>query len=143
MRWLFLLLVVLNVFYAGWYQQEAPRRPVDIQALSLSRNTQQDLQLVSEAKPGARTSSGLARDCLYVGGYAQKDLLVSLEQRLAQRGVKLQTVVINGDQGAVHWLRIDPASQRLLDESALSSLSGDFNGLKHQIMPCEGIATAQ
>ena len=30
MRWLFLLLVVLNVFYYVWHQQEAPLRAKDV-----------------------------------------------------------------------------------------------------------------
>jgi len=30
MRWLFLLLLVLNVFYYVWHQQEAPLRAKDV-----------------------------------------------------------------------------------------------------------------
>jgi hypothetical protein len=143
MRWLFLLLLVLNVFYAGWHQQAAPQGPVEIQALSLYKGNQQDIRLLSEANPGTQPSAPAARDCLYVGGYARLDSLMPLEQRLAQLGAKAQAQVINGDQGAVHWLRIDAQSRRLLDESALAGLLREFNDLKHQIMPCEGIATAE
>jgi hypothetical protein len=147
MRWLFLLLLVLNVFYAGWHQQEVPQRPVEIQALALYKGSQQDIRLLSETAPGAQVlipaSAQATRDCLYIGGYSQLDALMPLEQRLAQLGIKAQAQVINGDQGGVHWLRIDAQSRRLLDESALGSLSQQFNDLKHQIMPCEGIATAE
>lgn len=151
MRWLFLLLLVLNVFYAGWHQQEVPRQPVEIQALALYRGSQQDIRLLSETAPDAQlpvqsklaVEAPQARDCLYLGGYPRLDALMPLEQRLAQLGVKAQAQVINGDQGGVHWLRIDAQSRRLLDESALSSLAREFNDLKHQIMPCEGIATAE
>ncbi|WP_226507488.1 hypothetical protein [Pseudomonas sp. MWU16-30317] len=149
MRWLFLLLLVLNVFYAGWHQQEALQQPVEIRALSLYKGNQQDIRLLSETDRGAPAPTQAlapvpgARDCLYVGGYPQLEALLPLEQRLAQMGVKAQAQVINGDQGAVHWLRIDAQSQRLLDESALSGLSREFNNSKHQIMPCEGIATAE
>lgn len=147
MRWLFLLLLVLNVFYAGWHQQEAFQQPGEIRALSLYKSNQQDIRLLSESNPGqrvpAQAAAPIAGDCLYLGGYPKLDALMPLEQRLAQVGVRAQAQVINGDQGGVHWLRIDAQSQRLLDESALAGLSREFNGLKHQIMPCEGIATAE
>lgn len=144
MRWLFLLLLVLNVFYAGWHQQQAPQGAVEIQALALNKGNQQDIRLLSESNSGASSPSGGAeRDCLYVGGYPQLDALLPVERRLAQVGVTAQPRVINGDQGAVHWLRIDPQGQRLLDQSTLDELSRGFSGLKHQIMPCEGIATAE
>lgn len=140
MRWLFLLLLVLNIFYAVWRQQEAPTRPVEIQVLSLYKGGQPGLRLLSESgATGAPT--GAARDCLYVGGYPQRFLVEPVQQRLIGQGVRLQAQVINGDQGAVHWLRIEPQSQRLLDDAAIAGLSRDFNDLKHQIMPCEGIAT--
>jgi hypothetical protein len=141
MRWLFLLLVVLNVVYGVWHQQGVPQRGSGIQALSLTRNTQQDIRLLSET--GVTPQPAPAQDCLYLGGYPQRTALLGLEQRLAALGVQDQAQAINGDQGAVHWLRIDPQSRRLLDDSALESLVREFNELKHQIMPCEGIATSE
>ena len=35
MRWLFLLLVVLNIFYFIWHQQEAPLKAKEVVSLSL------------------------------------------------------------------------------------------------------------
>ena len=35
MRWLFLLLVVLNIFYYVWRQQEAPPRVKEVVSLAL------------------------------------------------------------------------------------------------------------
>ncbi|UCJ18315.1 SPOR domain-containing protein [Pseudomonas sp. MM211] len=40
-----------------------------------------------------------------------------------------------------HWVRIAPESRRLVDDSLLERLSLDFNGLQHQLMPCEGVAS--
>lgn len=40
------------------------------------------------------------------------------------------------------WVRVAPQSRRLVDD-ALESLSVDFNGLQHQIMPCESVASGQ
>lgn len=43
MRWLFLLLLVLNVFYYIWHQQEAPLRAKDVTPLALYRGSQQEM----------------------------------------------------------------------------------------------------
>lgn len=138
MRWLFLLLLVLNVFYAVWHQQEVPQQPLEIQALSMYKGSRQDIRLLSESKPPASVANA---DCLYLGGYPQRSALTSLEPRLLALGAQAQAQVINGDQGAVHWLKITPQTRYLLGESTVAELSREFNDLKHQIMPCEGIAT--
>lgn len=39
------------------------------------------------------------------------------------------------------WVRIAPESRRLADDSLLQSLTRDFNGLQHQLMPCESVAS--
>jgi hypothetical protein len=145
MRWLFLLLLVLNGVYAIWHQQEAPSRPMQIQALSMNKNAQQDIRLLSESAPtGAATAQVPSpSDCLYLGGSEQRLALAPVQQRLTSLGVRFQAQAISGDQGAIHWLRIDRQSQRLLDETALQTLVRDFSALKHQIMPCEGIATSE
>ena len=49
MRWLFLLLLVLNAFYYIWHQQEAPLRAKDVTPLSLYKGSQQDIRLLSES----------------------------------------------------------------------------------------------
>ena len=54
MRRLFLLLLVLNVFYYIWHQQEAPLRAKDVTPLSLYRGSQQDIRLLSEATDASR-----------------------------------------------------------------------------------------
>lgn len=49
MRWLFLLLLVLNVFYYVWHQQEAPLRAKEVTPLTLYKGAQQDIRLLSES----------------------------------------------------------------------------------------------
>ena len=68
MRWLFLLLLVLNAFYYVWHQQEAPLRAKDVTPLSLYRGPQQDIRLLSVPWSGfplgarpQRLSSGAVR----------------------------------------------------------------------------------
>ena len=38
------------------------------------------------------------------------------------------------------WVRVAPESRRLAEEFLLGRLAGDFAGLQHQLMPCEGVA---
>lgn len=40
------------------------------------------------------------------------------------------------------WVRIASGSRRLVDDVLLQSLARDFNGLQHQLMPCESVASS-
>lgn len=138
MRWLFLLLLVLNVFYYIWHQQEAPLRVKEVESLSLYKGKQQDIQLLSEAKeaePG--------KDCIYLGGVATPEVLEALRQRLTSLDIASRKVVgrVAGSPG--WWLQVRPESQGLLGETLIDSLSRDFNELKSKIMRCQGIATVE
>lgn len=81
MRWLFLLLVVLNVFYYVWHQQEAPLKAKEVAPLSLYKGNQQDIRLLSESSKG-KTAPERGQECLYVGGLVGQDQLKALRQRL-------------------------------------------------------------
>ncbi len=63
MRWLFLLLVVLNIFYFIWHQQEAPLRAKEVISLSLYKGSQQGIRLLNEERP-----SGVAQGDHAEGG---------------------------------------------------------------------------
>ena len=52
MRWLFLLLLMLNSFYYLWHQQEAPLRAKEVTSLSSYKGSQQDIRLLSESGQG-------------------------------------------------------------------------------------------
>jgi hypothetical protein len=146
MRWLFLLLLVLNVFYYIWHQQEAPLRAKDVTPLSLYRGSQQDIRLLSEA-PDATREKGRAPQadtgCLYIGGFARQDVVQGLERRLTGMEVKFQSLPKGGTESAGYWVRIAPESRRWLDDLQLINLSKEFNELKHKIMPCEGVAPVE
>ena len=146
MRWLFLLLLVLNGFYYIWHQQEAPLRAKDVTPLSLYHGSQQDIRLLSEASEVSKdkgktvsTDSG----CLYLGGYARQELAQAVERRLSGMEVKYQSLPRAGSEGAAYWVRIAPESRRWLDDVQLQNLSKEFNELKHKIMPCEGVAPTE
>jgi hypothetical protein len=137
MRWLFLLLLVLNAFYYLWHQQEAPLRAKEIIPFSLYKGSQQDIRLLSEsAAPGKGEEK-----CLYLGGFERQEDAHSVEQRLTSLDIQTQPVSFNEGSGATFWLKIAPVSRRLIDEGLIRGLVLDFAQLKQKIMSCEGIAT--
>jgi hypothetical protein len=143
MRWLLLLLVVLNVFYYVWHQQEAPLRAKDVTPLSLYRGSKQDIRLLSETNSQVKEGQGGRRqECLFLGGLPRQDSISALQQRLAEMGVDAQSST-KGDLGAGYWLSVAPQGQRFLGDAQLQNLSKEFNELKHKIMLCEGVAPAE
>ncbi|TBN39642.1 hypothetical protein [Pseudomonas sp. BGI-2] len=146
MRWLFLLLLVLNVFYYIWHQQEAPLRAKDVTPLSLYRGSQQDIRLLSEATDAAREkgkSASTDSGCLYLGGFTRQEIALAAERRLGGMDIKFQSLPKDSSDSAGYWVRVAPESRRLVDDLQLLNLSREFNELKHKIMPCEGVAPAE
>ena len=141
MRWLFLLLLVLNVFYYVWHQQEAPLKAKDVAPLSLYKGNQQEIRLLRET--GVSAPARRRDECLVVGGLAAKDQLEALRQRLLSLDINALPVSgqLPGADGL--WLKVAPESERLLDQAVLATLSNDFKDLKHKIIFCQGIATGE
>lgn len=141
MRWLFLLLLVLNVFYYVWHQQEAPLKVKDVAPLSLYKGNQQEIRLLRET--GVSTPARRRDECLVVGGLAGKEQLDALRQRLLSLDISALPVSgqLPGADGL--WLKVSPESERLLDQTVLAALSSDFKDLKHKIIFCQGIATGE
>jgi len=141
MRWLFLLLLVLNVFYYVWHQQEAPLKAKDVAPLSLYKGSQQEIRLLRET--GGAESARRRDECLVVGGFAGREQLDALRQRLLSLDISASPVAgqLPGADGV--WLKIAPESERLLDQTVLATLSNDFKDLKHKIIFCQGIATGE
>lgn len=148
MRWLFLLLLVLNAFYYVWHQQEAPLRAKDVTPLSLYRGTQQDIRLLSESADGVarrdriKPSDG-QNACLYIGGFSDRRQALSVEQRLTSLDIKVKVQLLSAPDTSGYWLRVAPESRRLADDLPFENLAKEFNELKHKIMLCEGIATLE
>ncbi|VVM81001.1 hypothetical protein PS662_02322 [Pseudomonas fluorescens] len=150
MRWLFLLLLVLNVFYYIWHQQEAPLRAKDVTPLSLYRGGQKDIRLLSEttgvtadAAPDKGKAAQPDNSCLYLGGFVRQEALQAVERRLNGMEIKYQLLAKDLPELAGYWLLVAPESRRWLGEVQLQNLSREFNELKHKIMPCEGVAPAE
>lgn len=142
MRWLFLLLVVLNGVYYVWHQQEAPLKAKEVAPLSLYKGNQQGIRLLSESQQGKQAPER-GPECLYVGGLGGREQLDALRQRLLTLDVEAVPVVGRLGDATGLWLQITPQSQHLLDQTLLGTLSHDFKDLKHKIMLCRGIATGE
>ena len=115
MRWSFLLLLVLNLFYYVWHQQQAPLRAKEILPLSLYRGAQQDIQLVSEAEhPQARGESADAAKtaCLFLGGLEEEGVAHAVEQRLLSTDIKASVEVLDAAVGLDYWVYLAPLASR-------------------------------
>ncbi len=226
MRWLFLLLLVLNLFYYVWHQQQAPLRAKEIEPLALYHGAQQDIRLLNAAdKERVRREAVVqplatsAETCLFLGSFQQEGDARQIEQRLVSLDIQAEVRGIDATAGLDYWVylaplasrqaslrqlkelqarkidsyiitqgdlangislgifprsdsaesvvlrlkeagyepllrelpraqrsfwvRIAPQSRRLADDVLLQQLASDFKELQHQIMPCEGVATAE
>ncbi len=148
MRWLFLLLLVLNAFYYVWHQQEAPLRAKDVTPLALYRDSQQDIRLLSESadamvRRDRAKAPEVQNTCLYIGGFTDQKEAQSVEQRLMSLDIKVKLQSLNLPDANGYWLRVAPESRRLADDLPFENLAKEFNELKHKIMLCEGIATVE
>lgn len=143
MRWVFLLLLMLNAFYYVWHQQDAPLRPKEVAPLASFKGLRQDIRLLSESGSSSQTELSRAafNQCLYLGGDISQADARTLEQRLTSLDIQTRFGQRRDEGGAIYWLRIEPESRRLVDEPLLGTLAQDFPKLKSKIMSCEGIAT--
>ena len=140
MRWLFLLLLMLNVFYYIWHQQEAPLRAKEVMPLALQRASGQDIKLLSESSAG-KAHRDAPSDCLYLGGFAREGDAHAVEQRLNSLDIQSRFEASLPGDAPGYWLQIAPASRRLVSDALLTQLSQDFPQFKNKIMSCEGIAS--
>ena len=229
MRWILLLLILLNAFYYIWHQQQAPLRAKEVAPVESYQGARKDIRLLSEAGEVAHYASGAMGDvekrvadasaCLYLGGFEREALAQEVEQRLLSLDIKAQIRSVDAAVGVEFWVYLDPLasrqaslrqlrelqarnvdsyiitqgelangislgifprrdsadvvmqrlrdagyepklrelprahrsfwvrvapeSRRLADEVLLGQLAGDFAGLQHQLMPCEGVALPQ
>ncbi|MEO9335788.1 SPOR domain-containing protein [Ectopseudomonas guguanensis] len=228
MRWILLLLLLLNAFYYVWHQQQAPLRAKEVAPANAYQAARKDIRLLSEADtPRSRSESSAAADavapeaavCLFLGSFDEETRARVVEQRLLSLDIQAEVRSIDAAAGVEYWVylpplasrqaslrqlrelqarridsyiitqgelangislgifprndsansvmqrlrdvgyepqirelsrahrsfwvRVAPQSRRLADEFLLGRLAGDFAGLQHQLMPCEGVALLQ
>lgn len=123
MRWVFLLLLLLNIALFAWQHRLAPSAGGEL-SLTAPREVAaaaQTLRLLSEAQaPATQTADGAAATavetdaarCLVLGGFETVERARQLEQRLLSLDVAAQVVAIEASLGADHWVYIPPLASR-------------------------------
>jgi len=142
MRWLFLLLLVLNGFYLVWNLQDAPIRAKDIGGVQSGQRGSGGIQLLSEASESRAPQAGAGSSCLFVGGYREQRDVATLGKRLHDAGLSYQSYFMDGETGREHWLRL-PSGQNTGDDAKVAEVLRNISGLSQKIIPCEGIATPE
>ncbi|MFJ7886403.1 hypothetical protein ACIQYF_23495 [Pseudomonas sp. NPDC096917] len=145
MRWLFLLLVVLNVFYFVWHQQEAPLKAKEVVSLSLYKGSKQDIKLLSETHPDMslvqpkREEGRETNVCFYLSGVGNADVRSRIRQNLADAGLgaELETLGYSGSEEFAFV--ISPLDGAQTAESVLQILLNEFSGLKYEKKQCQGL----
>lgn len=118
MRWLFLLLLVLNLFYYVWHQQQAPLRVKEVEPMSLYRGAQQDIRLLSEADRQQRREQAVApaaaatETCLFLGSFQQEGAAREVEQRLMSLDIQGDVRGIDAAAGLDYWVYLAPLASR-------------------------------
>lgn len=117
MRWLFLLLLVLNLFYYVWHQQQAPLRVKEVEPMAQYRGTQPGIRLLSESsKEGIRrelTSEPASEEaCLFLGGFQQDSVAREVEQRLVSLDIDADVREVDAAAGLDYWVYLAPLASR-------------------------------
>lgn len=117
MRWMFLWLVVLNVFYYVWHQQQVPMRVTEIAPLELAQSVGRDIELLSESGAALRRNaeaieSRVEEVCLFLGSFESEAEALLLEQQLLSLGVSAGVEMIDAAAGVDYWVYMPPLASR-------------------------------
>jgi hypothetical protein len=132
MRWVFLLLLVLNSLYYGWSHLNASAQSSNVLMLDKYPETHENIRLVSdrgayrESDPVALSTGDV---CLYVGGMAREESVRQLEQRLLSLDIQADIEEVDSTVATDYWLYLPPlasrqASLRLLKELQARKIDG-------------------
>ncbi|ANF25635.1 SPOR domain-containing protein [Stutzerimonas stutzeri] len=113
MRWLLMLLVVLNLlFYLHHINQQPPRGAGEVVAPPVSEEA--DIQLLSETKPleprGSSVHEGSV--CVFLGGFDQESVALDVEQRLLSLDIDASVKSIDEAAGTDYWVYLPPLVSR-------------------------------
>lgn len=121
MRWIFLLLLLLNIALFAWENRRAPTAGGE---LSLSATTvpavapSQSLRLLAElprlavSQEHTVVAPEVGASCLVLGGFESVERARQLEQRLLSLDIAARVVAIEASFGADHWVYIPPLASR-------------------------------
>lgn len=115
MRWLFLLLILLNLFYYIHNQQQVPwhQRESPVLAGAVSDPS---IRLLSESgEPERRNKSPvLVEDaaCMFLGGFDEESTAAALQQRLLSLDIDSSLQGIDSTAGVDYWVYLPPLVSR-------------------------------
>lgn len=116
MRWMFLLLLVLNGFYYVWHQQQAPMRAKEIAPLALAQDEKRDIRLLSETEVPTRRPQSMAPPaeavCLFLGSFEQEQQAQLVEQRLLSLDIRSRVQSVDAAAGMDYWVYLAPLGSR-------------------------------
>ena len=127
MRWLFLLLVVLNAFYFIWHHQAAPLRVKEVASLSAYKGSKQGIQLINEV--GTEKLS-VDDECIYLSGSEAEGVDKETLLKLMEKELQVEQV---GDR---ELFRVIGPPTALRGEQKLLNLMNEFKYLRFEKKPC-------
>jgi len=121
MRWLFFLLLVLNLSYWYWSEHANSTYAKAASVLEPPRSMGQGIQLISEAKEvgGARASEQQNPRCLFLGGLRSEQRVRQVAQRLLSLDIHSTLGVVESVKTTEYWVYLPPLPSR---EGALRRL---------------------
>ena len=114
MRWLLLLLVVLNLLFYVHNQQRAPDRVVEAPVLPRSTGDS-SIRLLSESAPADRRAPVALVDdasCLYLGGFDDESMAAAVRQRLLSLDIASDIQGLDVAAGIDYWVYLPPLVSR-------------------------------
>ncbi len=116
MRWLFFLLVLLNVFFWVQHQYQSPVRIKEVVPLDAYDRSRPNITLLSESSPPSRKSAGQSASsdggCLFLGGFDEESPALSLEQRLLSLDIQSEMQRVDAEVGVDYWVYLPPLASR-------------------------------
>lgn len=119
MRWLFLLLLLMNIGLFTWYHRLTPSGPSELPLLigPAEGVSVQGLTLMAEAEQPKPQGAALApletaARCLVLGGFDAVERARQLEQRLLSLDVGARVVTTEASFGVDRWVYIPPLASR-------------------------------
>lgn len=113
MRWLLILLVILNLLFYLYHLNKAS--PVDGEVAELRAPSQEgDIKLLSEAKPLVRREplQDAVNACLFLGGFDEESVALAVEQRLLSLDINSRVEPVDEAAGVDYWVYLPPLVSR-------------------------------
>jgi len=107
MRWLFFLLVLLNIFFWVQHQYQAPARIKEVVPLDAYDRPRSNITLLSESSPPSRKSAGPP-----ASSFDEESLALSLEQRLLSLDIQSEIQRVDAEVGVDYWVYLPPLASR-------------------------------